>query len=242
MKSFWDIRSEHYDKLFWTKDESYLKQIKDVGGFKKKDIVLDVGSGTGAVAKYLKSSVGHMFCVDISSGMLSKGQWDDMSVVKWNIANRLFVDNLFDKIVARMVFHHITHGLDRTLVRCHDMLHKGGKLVIAEGIPPVDDDDVVQWYTDMFKLKEDRITFRENDLSHKLGQNGYKNIKKHFHINPHFSIHNWLVNSGLDKATRDKIFKMHVNAPPKVKEAYQMKITKTDCIVRTVSLIVVGVK
>lgn len=242
MKQFWDIRAEHYDKLFWVKDKSYLYLIKKVGNFKKSDMVLDVGSGTGAVASYLKNSVKHVICVDISSSMLFKGNWSDMSVIKWDISNRLFVDNMFDKIVARMVFHHITKGLDRVVVRCHDHLKKGGKLVVAEGIPPSDDEEVVKWYSDMFKLKEKRITFKENDLIDILRNNGFNNIKKYLHINNHFSIRNWLMNSGLEKQKQKKIYSLHVNAGDKIKNIYNMRFKNNDCIVKTKNLILVGSK
>ena len=242
MKQFWDIRAEHYDKLFWAKDKAYLYLIKKVGNFKKSDIVLDVGSGTGAVARYLKNSVKHVICIDISSSMLSKGRWSDMSVIKWDIANRLFVDDMFDKIVARMVFHHIATGLDRVIVRCHDHLKKGGKLVVAEGIPPSDDRDVVKWYSDMFKLKEKRVTFSEKGLVSMLKSNGFKNIKKYLHINNHFSIKNWLVNSGLETKKQDKIYSLHINAGEKIKKAYNMKFKDNDCIVRTKNLILVTSK
>jgi len=121
--------------------------------FKKDDIVLDVRSGTGVVARAIKPFVKHVVAVDISDAMLSKGQWEGISIVKWDIFDLLFVNNLFNKIIARMVFHHIFDELDRVIIRCYDMLKKGGELIVAEGTPPTDD-DVVEWYTEMFKLKE----------------------------------------------------------------------------------------
>lgn len=240
MKSFWDIRAENYDKLFWAKDKTYLNLIKKVGGFKKSDIVLDVGSGTGIVARYLQEDVKHIMCIDISSGMLTKGNWKDMSVIKWNIADRIFVDNLFDKIIARMVFHHITVGLDRVLVRCHDLLKKGGKLIIAEGIPPSENKEVVTWYSNMFRLKEKRRNFMENDLVNMLKDNGFNNIKKFLYLNNHFSIKNWLTNSGLENKIQKKIYHMHVTANKRIKNAYNMKFKDNDCIVTTKNLVLVA--
>jgi ubiquinone/menaquinone biosynthesis C-methylase UbiE len=239
---FWHIRSKNYDKLFWVNDMSYLHLIKKMGGFQKKDIVLDVGSGTGVVARYLKDNVKHIICIDISSSMLSQGKWNDISLIKWDISDRLFVDNLFDKIVARMVFHHIINDLDRALVRCHDLLKKNGKLIIAEGIPPSDEEDVVKWYSDMFKLKEERITFRENDLLNMLKDNGFKNIKKVLHLNENFSIKNWLINSGLNKKTQEKIFSIHLDANEKIKKLYNMRFKDNDCIVTTKNLILIASK
>ena len=41
-----------------------------------------------------------------------------------------------------------------------------------------------------------------------------------------FSVKNWLENSGLDTDKQKEIFDMHVNADAKIKNAYNMKITK----------------
>lgn len=63
-----------------------------------------------------------------------------------------------------MVFHHIMDNLDRAVLRCYDLLKENGKICVAEGVPPVDDPDVVDWYTEMFKLKEERRTFTPEQL------------------------------------------------------------------------------
>ena len=209
---FWEIRAAHYDKLFWVKDENYLDEIIRVGKFKKTQIVLDVGTGTGIVARKLINHVKHVLAIDISHSMLDKGKWEGMSIIKWDIGNTLFRESLFDKITARMVFHHILSNLDRVLLRCYDVLKEGGEIIVAEGVPPTDDEEVISWYTNMFKLKEDRRTFSIEMLQYFLEKNGFVNIKTHIYIIERFSINNWLRNSGLTKARQEKIYKMHINA------------------------------
>ena len=240
MSTFWDIRSAKYDQLFWVNDTDYLTLIANVGGFCVSDVVLDVGSGTGVVARYLKDKVGHVVCVDISSSMLQKGDWQNMSVVKWDIGSRLFVDNLFVKIVARMVLHHIIDGLDRVIVRCHDMLKRDGVFVVAEGIPPDDSPEVVNWYTQMFRLKEERLTLTEAFLKERLLHNGFSSVRTYLHINDEFSVNNWLENSGIEKRLQARIYDMHVNAPDCVKKAYKMRLTSSDCILCTKNIVLVA--
>jgi len=150
---FWKIRSANFDKLFWTKDISYLGAIIKCADFKKDDLVLDVGCGTGAVANAIKPHVKHVVGIDISDAMLSKGKWEGISLVKCDISTHIFSNNLFDKITARMVLHHILDDLDRAFVRCRKLLKHGGKLIVAEGVPPSDGADVIQWYSDMFSAK-----------------------------------------------------------------------------------------
>ncbi|MFA6715850.1 MAG: class I SAM-dependent methyltransferase [Victivallaceae bacterium] len=239
---FWQIRAAKYDKLFWTKDESYIDLIIKMGDLEKSDLVLDVGTGTGVVGRAIQPFVNHVIGLDNSAAMLEKGDWEGISIVKWDIADRIFKDALFNKIFARMVFHHILENLDKTFIRCYDLLKDGGKLVVAEGVPPSDDPEIIQWYADMFALKEERRVFTKAELEHRFLKNGFKNISTCIHEMNSFNVHNWIMNSGLSKENSDKIIDMHYNAPSKVKDAYNMRITDDTCFIDTQNVIVVGEK
>ncbi|MFA7709773.1 MAG: class I SAM-dependent methyltransferase [Candidatus Neomarinimicrobiota bacterium] len=241
-ESFWLIRSAHYDKLFWTKDKGYLEEIVRSSDLKKEHIVLDVGTGTGAVKDAIKNYVRHVVAIDSSDAMLKKGNWTGTSIVKWDINDALFKDGIFDRVFARMVFHHITDNLDRAILRCYDVLKEKGKICVAEGVPPLDDQDVVDWYTEMFKLKETRRTFTPEILVNYLSKNGFKNMAVHVHYMENFSIVNWVKNSGLQKRVQSEILDIHINAPKKIKEAYKMRITGNDCLITSKNVIVIGKK
>lgn len=240
--NFWQIRSAKYDKLYWTKDESYIDAIIRMGDLKKSDLVLDVGTGTGTMGKAIMPFVNHVIGLDNSEAMLNKGNWGGFSVIKWDISDRIFQDGLFDKIFARMVFHHILNNLDRPFLRCYDLLKDKGKLVVAEGIPPSDDSEITQWYTDMFTLKEERRVFSGGELEHRFRKNGFQNVSSHIHVMKSFDVRNWVINSGLDKNISDKIIGMHYNASQKVKDAYNMKISHNTCFIDTRNVIIVGEK
>lgn len=239
---FWKIRADHYDNLFWTKDEGYLEAIIRLADLKKHHIVLDVGTGTGTVAKEIKEKVNHVVAVDVSKNMLKKGSWEGISIIKWDIGESLFKDHIFHRVIARMVFHHILNNIDRAVLRCFDLLKDDGKILIAEGVPPSDDPNIVSWYTEMFKLKEKRRTFTPSYLVDLLSNNGFKNVELHEYYMEDFSIANWLENSGLDREIQEKIVKIHVESPDYVKEAYNMRITPDDCIIRAKNVIVTGEK
>ncbi len=239
---FWDIRSANYDKLFWVKDKSYIDAIIEAAELSKDHIILDVGTGTGIISNAVKKFVQHVVAVDISHSMLEKGEWEGVSMVKWDISNSLFTSSLFDRVIARMVFHHVLDNLDRAILRCFDILKEGGKIVVAEGVPPSDDEEVINWYKNMFKLKEKRRTFTLSKLRYYLEKNGFKNIKSKIHVMEKFSINDWLLNSGLPENTQKKIYEIHVNSNSKIKEVYNMKIINGECFVRTINTIITGQK
>lgn len=220
---FWHIRSAHYDKLFWVRDKGYLDAIIDMADLSENHMVLDVGTGTGVVANAIKDHVEHVVAIDISHSMLEKGNWQGISVLKWDIGESLFTEGVFDRVIARMVFHHILDNLDRAILRCYDVLGKNGKIVVAEGVPPTDDQEVIDWFTNMFKLKEERRTFTIGELTHSLERNGFKNIEVGIHVMENFSVDNWLSNSGLDQPTQQAIYEMHVNADQRIKRCIQFE-------------------
>jgi ubiquinone/menaquinone biosynthesis C-methylase UbiE len=241
-KRFWEIRAAKYDKLFWANDNSYLKAIVQLADLKKSNMVLDVGSGPGIVARAMKPFVKHVVAIDMSDAMLSRGQWEGVSVLRGDITEAWFADSVFDRIVARMVFHHIFEKLDRAVIRCYDMLKPEGRLVVAEGVPPSDDDDVVAWFSEMFAHKEVRRTFRSKDVAELLRRNGFKRVTQHTHVTEGFSVRNWLENSGLEKSAQDKILRMHRQAPLKIKRLYDMAERANDCIVTTKNIITLAEK
>jgi ubiquinone/menaquinone biosynthesis C-methylase UbiE len=241
-ETFWKIRSAKYDKLYWTKDTAYIDEIIRVAALQKNHIALDVGSGTGVIARQIKRHVKHVLAVDISGSMLEKGKWSDISTIKWDIGESLFADGTFHRVFARMVFHHILDNLDRAILRCYDLLKDGGRIIVAEGVPPVNDPDVTRWYSEMFKLKEERRTFIPAQLCGYLAKNGFRNVKSYVYHMEAFSILNWIRNSGLSARNQKKILDMHKNAPQKIKTAYNMRLNGEDCIVKTKNVIVVGKK
>jgi len=241
-KHFWNVRAKNYDKLFWTKDAGYIKKIIEASEFSKNDLVLDIGTGTGAMARSIRPHVKHVVGMDFSDSMLKQGRWEGISMVKWALTDSLFHNWLFDKIVGRMVFHHILDNLDRAFLRCYDLLKSRGQLIIAEGIPPSENQEVIDWYTGMFKHKEVRRTFTRSLLVHYFVKNGFQDVKVYKYKMKRFNINNWLVNSGLDRAKQKLILNMHLDASRKVKTAYNMTVENGVCLVDTDNLIIVGKK
>lgn len=240
-KDYWKIRSEGYNELQWVKEESYIDTMIKAGKFISNDLVLDVGTGTGIIAQSISPLVKEVIGIDISQEMMEHSNWmKNKYFVRRDIRDSLFFDEVFDKITARMVFHHITEDIEKAMQECHRILKKGGLMILSEGIPPLP--ELKQDYSDIFKLKENRITFLEEDIIKLMSSAGFKNIKVIPHVMNNFSVANWLGKSGLDKQKQDKIFEMHVTARDLFKKAYNMKIVNGDCLIDVKNIICVGEK
>jgi len=238
---FWKIRSVQYDELEWVKDQSYLQIIAKAMELNEKDFALDVGTGTGVVAHYIAPLVKEIIGMDISSDMLDLCRWKNNSYFfRWDIRDSIFKENVFDKIIARMVFHHITNRTQEAVNECCRILKKGGIFGIAEGVPPTK--RVEKKYVEIFKHKEERLTFYESDIVNYMENAGFRNIKITIYKQHNMSIRNWLKKSGLPQEKQQIIYDLHVNAPDYFKEDYNMEIKNNDCFITFKNAIVTGVK
>lgn len=240
--NYWKIRSEKYNNLEWVSDNSYIDNLMNCSDLSKNHLVLDVGTGTGVVTINVKDKVSSVIALDMSNDMLSKGEWDGVSFINWDIKESLFDHNIFDRVIGRMVFHHITENIDHAFCNCYNYLKPGGKMIVAEAIPPSNSDLVVNWFTDMFSHKEDRVTFVSGQLEYHLNITGFSNVESYFFSMSNFSINNWIENSGLSQDKIDNIIKIHLGAPQEVKDAYNMKIDGRNILIDSKYTIVVGKK
>ncbi len=157
---FWKMRAANYNKLAWATSNAFEKRFLDAGGFQKSDKVLDAGCGTGIITKLIAPHVGSIIGLDISDDMLAFAKQNTLpneSYVTGDMLHLPFGEGEFDKVSARMVLHHLMDQVQEGVNECHRVLKAGGEIIVSEGIPPVE--EIADWYTEMFKYKEERITF-----------------------------------------------------------------------------------
>jgi choline kinase/ubiquinone/menaquinone biosynthesis C-methylase UbiE len=241
---FWATRSAGYQQLDWASRRGYLEQMVDCGQFQKHHTVLDVGTGTGRVALEMAPRVGKVIGVDISPDMLKQAR---QSLTAPNVEFRLgdvaqlnFDDDSFDRVTARMVFHHLIDTSAKAARECYRVLRPGGLFVLSEGVPP--HRALADWYTRVFALKEERLTFFEDDLARLLEQAGFEEINCQIHITPQVSIRNWLENSGLPTTTQDVIYQMHLDLEDDGKSYYNMRVLPDDILIDLKFAILTGRK
>ena len=242
-QEFWAVRAEGYGQLEWASRQGYLQAFVAAGDFQPTDRVLDVGTGTGIVAHAISPLVAEVVGVDISPDMLARARASRVAneVFEEGEACKLrFPDTQFDKVTARMIFHHLIEDGDQAMRECYRVLKPGGMMVLSEGVPP--DRSLGDWYTRMFALKEERLTFFEEDLVALMSSGGFDIEQVLTHISPQVSIGNWLRSSGLPQERQDRIMQMHLDLDETGKQYYNMTLTGGDVLCDFEFVILVGRK
>jgi len=149
---------------------------------------------------------------------MEHSNWNDNKYfIKRDIRDPFFNKSVFDVVTARMVFHHILENTQGAMNECYRIVRKGGRMVFSEGVPP--SKEVREDYIEIFRLKEERLTFYEDDLIALMKGAGFENISLKTIVLPQMSVRNWLDNSGLSQSIKDQIFKLYVESKDYFKKA-----------------------
>jgi ubiquinone/menaquinone biosynthesis C-methylase UbiE len=243
MENFWAIRAKGYNNLQWANNNILLEGMRTQGKFKYNHDLLDVGCGTGMVAKYLAKDVNSIIGIDTSKEMLASANGSMPQNVRLqfgDVRDNGFRDGQFDGITARYAFHHFVGFAQEAMNNCFGMLNQKGTMVVCEGTPP--DAQTRNWYTDIFKLKEERITVYEQDVISWMYEAGFKCIGIRPYILRRMSIRNWLNSSGLPEDIKTEIYHRHIYAPLEVKDSYNMVTENNDCFIDMRNVIITGTK
>jgi len=240
MRDYWAIRAKRYNGLKWVNSDNLLQALLEFSKISKSDEVLDAGCGTGVVANAVASiKVKKVVAIDKSEDMLKSGKFHKDVITRCCDIEEV---TTFDKIIARMVFHHLK-DVRKALRNLYNITNPGGWVIIQEGgVLPSKDKKVRKWYADMMALKEKRHNFTEEELKGHFKAVGFKNISTWLVIDDEFSINNWLKNSGQSKALQNKIYKLHLNAPQYVKDAYNMRMVDDEIFIDSRVLFIKGQK
>jgi ubiquinone/menaquinone biosynthesis C-methylase UbiE len=228
---FWDDRARNYNRLQWATKGDYLSAFIEAGDFRPDDVVLDLGTGTGLVAQSIAPKVRKVIGVDLSDAMLdhARARYPDLDWRQMDAHKLDFNADTFTKVTARMMFHHIIDDTAGAMRECFRVLRPGGLLVLSEGVPP--SEAVKDFYTEMFRLKEERITFMEEDLHRLVRDAGFRSVRTSIFWIRQASIRNWLENSGLPPSLQEQIFRMHLDLHEQGKRDYKMTVTASDCLI-----------
>ncbi len=131
--------AEHFDNVasvwenkVWVNKEEFDEKVLGVASLNGEEIALDIGIGTGALAK--KMPVKEMHGLDISQGMMEKCPLPRHRLHIGAGERAPFMDNTFDLVTGRNLLKHVT-DIPLVLTEMNRILKPGGKLLIVESTP-----------------------------------------------------------------------------------------------------------
>ena len=143
IKQNWDESSTNYDKspghgIYTDQEKEAWKNLLTLAVGSNKQKILDVGTGTGAMALVL-AQMGHdVTGIDLSDGMLNKAK-EKAKTANLNVefkigdAERLFFPaNTFDVVINRHVLWTLP-APEKAIDEWKRVLKPGGKIVILDG-------------------------------------------------------------------------------------------------------------
>ena len=174
--------------------------------------------------------------------MLNKGKFKDnvipilLSVYNMNI----FLDNTFDKITANYSVHHFTDNPNKALTECYRVLKAGGEIIISDAVPP--HKNIKKEFERILALKEDRITFMENELADMVSNAGFE-VNYLDILKIRTSLLNWLNNDkSLNDKSKKKIMDIHRDNTKFFKDCYNQQEVGEDILIDTTVAIIKGGK
>ncbi|MBI4019237.1 MAG: methyltransferase domain-containing protein [Candidatus Aenigmarchaeota archaeon] len=244
-KKVWKARAKTYNNLKWVNNDNLKKAILKHGDFAPNQIVLDAGTGTGAIAVTIAPHVKEVHGIDISPEMLSLAFNGCKNVFykEGDIRSMNIADGYYDRVTARNVFHNILSAEDRLKAakECLRVLKKGGKFILQEGVPP--HPSLKSDFERIFALKETRVTFVPEEMKKLLRDAGFAKASVEIVKDPDFDLINWLDNDGtLSEEVKKRIVYLHVNGSEEFKKHYNVRTAGGRILIDTNAAFAIGEK
>lgn len=107
-KIFYDMAAEGYEKADGHRDHVPKWLDENIKESNSHECFLDLGAGSGYIAKQAAKYFGDVHAMDISAEMMAKIKDDRIQTVEHDITREWpYSDRIFDKIAAVSVLHHI---------------------------------------------------------------------------------------------------------------------------------------
>ncbi|EKD28910.1 MAG: hypothetical protein ACD_79C00166G0005 [uncultured bacterium] len=185
--------------MMFNQEKKYSEKIISLLPFKKNDLILDVGCGTGNLVIFLANKLKNLNCniwgIDAASKMI------DISLRKSkNLENTKFFtcaseklpfeNQIFDHVVSTFFFHHIDFDLKiKSLQEIKRVLKKNGKLIIIDvDTPTTLFGKICAWSGYLLFMQSEIKENIQGKLVKAIELSGFSNFKKISHHLGYISI------------------------------------------------------
>jgi ubiquinone/menaquinone biosynthesis C-methylase UbiE len=224
----YEARAKVYHKAGWTRDKEQIKSIFKFVDLKKSDLALEIGIGTGLLAREVANKVKAIYGIDPTLAMLE--QLPD-SINRANIINMKaeklpYLDKVFDVTYWRSVIMH-TVDPQKIINEAFRVTKNGGRVFLVEPIEL--SNSARDFIFAAINLKDDthHYYFTVKDLYNRLSRAGYKNLK-HSIYSGSMVFNAWMAGGAIDQKKKEKMWAYFYNAPEKYKKEFNIKFSKHD--------------
>ena len=134
MKKYFDLLAPVYEKIR-SGSQKVANKLEGIVEFRSTDVVVDLGGGTGAVARFLAPRVGSITVVDPSEKMIAQCRKHAEVSCLVGVGEHLPLESgSVDKFILVDAFHHIP-GQVAAIQEMKRVLRPGGRIIMAEFNP-----------------------------------------------------------------------------------------------------------
>lgn len=232
-----DRKHASYHQIQWVKNEAYIHAVADACG--TGEAVVDLGCGTGAMAKPLAERFNRYVGVDPANNLLERCPELPNAEYVASSLEELTYDREFDCALLRNVVHHLADpavGFSQAA----KSLRRGGRVVLCQGVSP--DSKVHDFYTKLFALFDRRHILTEGDMLAMMRVNGFRQIV----VQPFFmegvNLMDWLRKVSPNEAVLQEALKLHLDGDEHFRRVYEIDGSGENLTMTWRFMVAVGVK
>ncbi|MBC7539734.1 MAG: cobalamin B12-binding domain-containing protein [Bacteriovorax sp.] len=240
-KAHFKNRSSLYNKSSnWVNDQTLISNIFNHAKIKGDEVVLDIATGTGLVAKAFKGKVKEIIGLDISPDMTEQAKPNvDRLIISSVEANIPLEKESVDVVICRQGLQFV--NLDLALAEIGKVLKTNGRVVFTH-LASYNVND----RADTFKIQALRNPARVNffapgDLESALELQGFE-VKEVVQYRSRESVTQWINHGASTEEERTAIYEAYKNAGPEFMKTHEVEFTKDDIFDSMLFLIVVAEK
>ena len=234
-ENYWAMRSNQYDKVSWVKDTDFIDAFLGMLKHVNYNTILEVGVGTGAMAKQVADRIGPLTGIDISQEMIDQIDHPGVTPMVANAHDLPFDNASFEMIYMRNVIHYIDNPI-LAFSEIHRCMKKGGTFLFSQVIPP--DDSISKEYD--WLVGRDIHYPTKSEILRLFSI--FSGVLTNDFVLEDQSIINWLDNTCDNEEKKQNIIDRHHSTSDKYRAMANYQETENDILVNIKHLIVIGEK